>query len=130
VPLLDALPPPGAAVWDVSALEVQQAEAGPYLREVAERCAEDYPHVSRAVVRVGVPADAIVAAIDEEQVGLVMMATHAHSRWHRCLLGSVTDRVLRASAVPVVLLRPHALPAPAPGFDLGPVQDERVLVRA
>jgi nucleotide-binding universal stress UspA family protein len=118
VPLLDALPPPGAAVWDVSALEMLQAEAGPYLRDIAERCAADYPHVTRAVVRVGVPADSIIAAIDEEQVSVVMMSTHAHSRWHRCLLGSVTDRVLHASTVPVVLLRPHALAAPEPDLDL------------
>jgi nucleotide-binding universal stress UspA family protein len=130
VPLLDALPPPGAAVWAVSALEMLQAEAGPYLRDIARRCACDYPHVTRAVVRVGVPVDSIIAAIDEEQVSVVMMATHAHSRWHRCLLGSVTDRVLHASTVPVVLLRPHALGAPEPDLDLQMVPDEPAHVGA
>jgi nucleotide-binding universal stress UspA family protein len=130
VPLLDSLPPPGSAVWDVSALDTLQAEAGPYLRDIAERCADECPRGIRTAIRVGVPADAIVAAIDEEQVSVVMMATHAHSRWHRCLLGSVTDRVLRASTVPVVLLRPHALAVPEPALDLHLVPDERAHVGA
>jgi nucleotide-binding universal stress UspA family protein len=118
VPLLDSLPPPGVVAWDVSVLDTLQADAGPYLRDVAERCADEYPHITRATVRVGVPADSILAVIGQEQVDVVMMATHAHSRWYRCLLGSVTDRVLRGSTVPVVLLRPHALSAPEPGFEL------------
>ena len=114
VPLLASLPPPGAAVWDVSALDRLEAEAWLYLRNVAAHCMREYSCVFRVVVRLGVPADAILSSIGEEQAGLLVTATHAHSSWQRLLMGSVTDRVLRKSPVPVVLLRPQAFPAPEP----------------
>jgi nucleotide-binding universal stress UspA family protein len=118
VPLLASLPPPGAAVWDVSALDRLEAEAWPYLRNVAAYCMREYACVCRVVVRVGVPADAILSSIGEERAGLLVMATHAHSSWQRFLLGSVTDRVLRKSPVPVVLIRPHAFQAPEPASNV------------
>ena len=118
VPLLASLPPPGAAVWDVSALDRLEAAAWPYLRNVAAHCMREYACVCRIVVRLGIPADAILNSIGEEQAGLLVMATHAHSNWQRFLMGSVTDRVLRKSPVPVVLLRPHAFPAPEPASNI------------
>ncbi|HVY96154.1 MAG TPA: universal stress protein [Solirubrobacterales bacterium] len=36
---------------------------------------------------------------------LVVMGSHGHSRVHRALLGSVSERVLKASKVPVLLMR-------------------------
>ena len=85
-------PPPGAAVWDVSALDRLEAEAWLYLRNVAAHCMREYSCVFRVVVRLGVPADAILSSIGEEQAGLLVTATHAHSSWQRLLMGSVTDR--------------------------------------
>ena len=90
VPLLASLPPPGAAVWDVSALDRLEAEAWLYLRNVAAHCMREYSCVFRVVVRLGVPADAILSSIGEEQAGLLVTATHAHSSWQRLLMGSVT----------------------------------------
>lgn len=117
VPLLASLPPPGAAAWDVSAVDRLQVEAWRDLRNVAGRCAREYACVCRVGVRLGVPADAILSAVGDERAGLVMMATHAHSSWQRVLMGSVTDRVLRESRVPVVLIRPRAFSAPEPPRD-------------
>jgi nucleotide-binding universal stress UspA family protein len=37
VPLAGSLPPPGAAAWDVRAIDALQSEAWVYLREVAGR---------------------------------------------------------------------------------------------
>ena len=42
---------------------------------------------------------------------LVVMGSHGHSRVHRALLGSVSERVLKGSTVPVLLMREDA-PAP------------------
>ena len=38
---------------------------------------------------------------------LLVMGSHGHSRVHRALLGSVSERVLHKAAVPVLMLRSH-----------------------
>ena len=35
------------------------------------------------------------------------MGSHGHSRVHRALLGSVSEKVLHKAAVPVLMLRSH-----------------------
>ena len=118
VPLSSSLPPPGAAGWDISALDRLQDEAWPYLRSVAVRCSREYSCVCRVAVRLGASAEAILSTVDDERAAAVVMATHAHSGWQRLLMGSVTDRVLRKSRVPVVLLRPQALAVAEPASNL------------
>jgi nucleotide-binding universal stress UspA family protein len=53
----------------------------------------------------GDPAAAILARVDEAPCDLVVMGSHGHSRVHRALLGSVSERVLRDATVPVLLMR-------------------------
>ena len=57
-------------------------------------------------VRVGQPADAILTLERELDIDLIVMATHGRSGLGRLMLGSVADRILRASRAPIVLLRP------------------------
>jgi nucleotide-binding universal stress UspA family protein len=60
----------------------------------------------RSVVRAGEPADEILEELNEQGADLGIMRTHGRSGVGRAVLGSVTERVLKASRVPVVLLRP------------------------
>ena len=53
----------------------------------------------------GDPAAAIIARVEEGPCDLVVMGSHGHSRVHRALLGSVSERVLKAATVPVLLMR-------------------------
>jgi nucleotide-binding universal stress UspA family protein len=61
----------------------------------------------------------ILRVAAEEDSDLIVMGSHGHSRVHRALLGSVSERVLAKSAAPVLLLRgpgcagPPGEPAPA-----------------
>lgn len=57
-------------------------------------------------VRVGIPDEAIREAAVEVGAGLVVMGTHGRGGVGRFLLGSVTDRVLRESAIPVLAVPP------------------------
>jgi len=52
----------------------------------------------------GNPAETILHTAAEGH-DLVVMGSHGHSRVHRALLGSVSERVLKASKVPVLLMR-------------------------
>jgi nucleotide-binding universal stress UspA family protein len=60
------------------------------------------------VVIVGPAADAIVDYAQEHGVDLIVMSTRNRSALQRWLLGSVTDRVLHLSTVPVSLIRAGA----------------------
>ena len=57
-------------------------------------------------------ADAIVNTAASEQAMLVM-TTHGRSGINRLVLGSITDRVVRHSDVPVLVVRQAKIPSPA-----------------
>jgi nucleotide-binding universal stress UspA family protein len=53
-------------------------------------------------LRHGDPAEEILACVDAASADLVVMGTHGRTGLERHLLGSVTERVVRAAPVPVV----------------------------
>ncbi len=56
-------------------------------------------------VRHGVADEAILDYVEEQDVDLVVMGTHGRRGVDRYLLGSVTERVVRRSPVPVLTVR-------------------------
>jgi len=56
-------------------------------------------------VRIGRPADEIVAAASEAKSDLIVLSTRGLTGLDRYLIGSVTDRVVRIAPCPVFLLR-------------------------
>jgi nucleotide-binding universal stress UspA family protein len=60
-------------------------------------------------VRFGDAAEEICQAAKEEDVNLIMMATHGRTGLGRVVMGSTAERVLRCSPVPVLLVRPDGL---------------------
>jgi nucleotide-binding universal stress UspA family protein len=57
-------------------------------------------------VRIGRPAEQIVAAAAESKADLILLSTHGHTGLDRVLIGSVADRVARLAPCPVFLMRP------------------------
>jgi nucleotide-binding universal stress UspA family protein len=68
----------------------------------------------------GNPAETILKLVREGDQDLVVMGSHGHSRVHRALLGSVSERVLKASTVPVLLMRSAGAEGAAEGGPGGP----------
>ena len=58
-------------------------------------------------VRVGTPHDVIAGYADRNDIDLVVMGSHGRSGVRRALLGSVTERVLRSTHVPVLVVDEH-----------------------
>ncbi|WP_135304641.1 universal stress protein [Haloarcula amylovorans] len=86
----------------VDALE----EAGERIvSEVADVVRERGVDVATDVVQ-GDPARTIVEHADRFDVGLVVMPTHGRPGLERVLLGSVTERVVNTSPVPVLVVNP------------------------
>ena len=63
-------------------------------------------------VRTGLPDEEIIAAALDQDATMIAMATHGRSGLRRWTLGSVADKVVRSSHIPVLLIRATA-PAPA-----------------
>lgn len=57
------------------------------------------------------PADAILDFAQEHGVDLIAIATHGRSGINRWVFGSVTQKVIQASPVPVPVIRPQATTA-------------------
>ena len=56
------------------------------------------------IVREGDVAEEIVRAAAEHHADLIAMATHGYSGWKKFILGSVTEKVVRIAAVPVLTI--------------------------
>ncbi len=53
----------------------------------------------------GEAAATILRIAREEESDLIVMGSHGHSRIHRALLGSISEKVLAQSEIPVLLMR-------------------------
>ena len=82
-----------------------QRQAAVRLRAFAkENVGENVP--AGLEVRVGRPAEEIVAAARESKCDSIMLSTRGLTGLDRYLIGSVADRVARLAHCPVVLVRP------------------------
>jgi len=82
-----------------------QAEVEAALAPVAQRlCGGGMP--TRVAVAFGLPADEIVDFAEREGVDLIVMSTHGRGGLSRWVFGSVAEKVLRAIAIPILLIRP------------------------
>ncbi|ELY56726.1 stress response protein/ ferredoxin I 3 [Natronococcus amylolyticus DSM 10524] len=59
----------------------------------------------------GRPHEAIAGYVAEAGIDVVVMGTHGHTGFRRYLLGSVTERTVRFSPVPVVSVKPKSVGA-------------------
>jgi nucleotide-binding universal stress UspA family protein len=82
-----------------------RAEAEQSLDDAKERLSKVGLEV-RVEVLFGRPADKIVEYAVKEGVDLIAMATHGRSGFSRWVFGSVAEKVLRAAAIPILLIRP------------------------
>lgn len=71
----------------------------------AEERADDAGVTAVTVVREGIPHRVITDVANEEDASMVVMGTHGRTGLGHVLLGSVTERVIRSSPVPVLTVR-------------------------
>ena len=101
-------PPYAAGLAPQLSAEVQTSAAA-YLERMATRLRAQSLVVDTSLA-VGLPALSIRTYAQAHAVDLIAMATHGHGGVSRLLLGSVTDAVLHATDVPVLLVRPFVEP--------------------
>ncbi|MBE0481407.1 MAG: universal stress protein [Dehalococcoidia bacterium] len=82
-----------------------RAEAESYLKQVAGQLRDAGVNAETEVVP-GNAAETIVNYAENNDVDLIIIATHGRSGIARWALGSVADRVVRLSCAPVFMVRP------------------------
>ncbi len=75
-----------------------------YLTKTGESLKKKGVTVS-TIVSAGNAADEIIKAAEDIKVDLIAMSTHGRSGLRRLAFGSITDKVLRHSPVPVLMVR-------------------------
>lgn len=86
-------------------IQEMEAETQKYMADVSMRAASGGGMVS-TIVREGPVAETILAVASEINADLIAMSTHGRSGMRRWLLGTIADRVVNHSPVPVMLIRP------------------------
>ncbi|WP_236642424.1 universal stress protein [Salinigranum halophilum] len=97
-------PTAGLAVDAWEQAEHERAEAA--IDRAVEALPDDVP--TERVVRAGIPKTEVLDYVDETDVDLVVMGTHGRTGLDHYLIGSVTERVVRNSPVPVLTVRAEA----------------------
>jgi nucleotide-binding universal stress UspA family protein len=93
-----ALPPPDM----LSTLETAARQS---LEQKVGTVRATVPSV-KSILTTGVPWRQILAGIEDRKADLVVMGTHARRGVERMLLGSVAEKIVRASPVPVLTVPP------------------------
>lgn len=86
--------------------ENAQAEASSYINSIAADLKREGFKITTEVVE-GAVAEAIVSLAESAQADLIAMSTHGRTGIQRLFLGSVANRVVQMSKVPVLLIRPQ-----------------------
>jgi nucleotide-binding universal stress UspA family protein len=63
---------------------------------------------AQAEVAFGDVADSLTEFAEKNNVDLIIIATHGRSGIKRLVLGSVADRILRTSKIPILMIQPQA----------------------
>jgi nucleotide-binding universal stress UspA family protein len=84
-------------------LNLLWSRATEYLQNIAGRLASEGLQVRTRVLE-GFPANQILEVAKKDKVTLIAMSTHGRTGLSRWVFGSVTEKVLRASPVPVLAI--------------------------
>jgi nucleotide-binding universal stress UspA family protein len=79
-------------------------EAHKYLDQVSARLKQSGVN-ARAVLLTGKAADSLVRYANNNAVDIIIMATHGRSGISKLFWGSVAEKILRATAIPVLLIK-------------------------
>ena len=92
-------------------LAVLQSTAGELIEQLAGRLRERGVTVATRIVR-GDAVGQITRLAIEDGYDLIAMSTHGHGMLERALLGSTSDRVVRISEVPVLVIQARSMETP------------------
>ncbi len=76
-----------------------------YLKKIARELNYENVKINYQVMVHSSVAESLAEFVDKNQIDLIVIATHGRSGVSRWVWGSVADRILRSSCVPVLMVR-------------------------
>jgi nucleotide-binding universal stress UspA family protein len=95
----------GVDVRSDAILDALEESAQSAVETVEQRATDASVSTVEPTIRHGTPYRAIRAYVEEQDIDLVVMGTHGRSGIERYLLGSVAEKTVRTSPVPVMTVR-------------------------
>jgi len=105
VPMLPRLPSPAPVFNEAEFEQELHKDSEKRLGALAEKLKARGLKVRTEVGTATDVAMEIVRMGEHHKADLIVIATHGMTGWHRLLLGSVTEKVVRMSHLPVLVLR-------------------------
>ncbi len=93
------------ADWLSTAEQMSETEANEYLAKLEEKLKQEGIPAKSVMIR-GRAAEAILDYTIKNKVDLIVMSTHGRSGITRWVLGSIADKVLSRTPVPILLVSP------------------------
>jgi nucleotide-binding universal stress UspA family protein len=84
-------------------------QAGKVLEDFGKEAVSGYANTEKRLVS-GDPAEQIQQIIKDEAIDLVVMGTHGRGGLEHFIFGSVAEKVLKQSPVPVMIMNPNRVP--------------------
>lgn len=91
-----------AIVWETV---TEEARADRLAESFRQHISDSRAEKAKFVVKYGSPAEEIADYAAADHTELIVMPSHGRTGFNRLLLGSVTERVVRAAHCPVLVLR-------------------------
>ena len=85
--------------------EEKKSSAEAYLKQVVNGLGKHDEVTFQTEVIIGNVADSLIDYTEANDIDLILIATHGRSGVSRWVRGSIADRILRASRVPVLMVR-------------------------
>ena len=98
---------PEAATLSVKVLEQERERILDELRNLAAECRKTSDTNIDVSLEDGPVPDALHAYAKRNKVDLIVMSSHGRGGIARLALGSVTDSLIRATTIPVLVVKPH-----------------------
>ena len=103
---------PEMSLYPADLAQQAQESAAEYLEQTSEAVSKQYGAQVNAQALQGSPAAKIVEYAETQPNSLIIMCTQGRTGLGRMVLGSITDAVIRAGAIPVLVIPSHDAEAP------------------
>ncbi len=97
-----AIDPSIGMVWD-TVKEIVLTRQGANLDEITKEAKERGVN-ARAVLESGIPSEKIIQVSEREGADAIIMGSHGHSGLGKIIVGSVTERVIGGTDIPVIVI--------------------------
>jgi nucleotide-binding universal stress UspA family protein len=129
---INATPVAGLGGFETTYMEFASAVSKDARRQLDEILSRRVPENLKfqPIVVQGSAAEQILRAVDDHEIDLIVIATHGHTGWRHMVFGSVAEKVVRQSKVPVLTVSAKPAASEAEKQTVEGVSRKRFLIDA